>query len=101
MKKLLAGNISGERIREQRLRLRLSQSTLAARVQTEGVILEQGMISRIESGDRIVTDYELRALAKGPRRPRRLSHREHRPPREMTLAACFFVLTIRAKERNI
>ncbi len=64
MKKLLAGNISGERIREQRLRLRLSQSTLAARVQTEGVILEQGMISRIESGDRIVTDYELRALAK-------------------------------------
>ncbi|PWM75504.1 MAG: XRE family transcriptional regulator [Bacillota bacterium] len=64
VKKLLAGNISGERIREQRLRLRLSQSTLAARVQTEGVILEQGMISRIESGDRIVTDYELRALAK-------------------------------------
>lgn len=64
MKKLLAGNISGDRIREQRLRLRLSQSALAARVQTEGVILEQGMISRIENGTRIVTDYELRALAK-------------------------------------
>ena len=30
-------NISGERIREARLKLRLSQSDLAARVQVEGV----------------------------------------------------------------
>ena len=30
-------NISGERIREERLKLRLSQSDLAARVQVEGV----------------------------------------------------------------
>lgn len=73
MKKLLAGNISGERIREQRLRLRLSQSTLAARVQTEGVILEQGMISRIESGDRIVTDYELRPSQRSSASPSTIS----------------------------
>ncbi len=39
------------------------QAELAARVQTEGVILEQDAISRIESGSRMVQDYELRALA--------------------------------------
>lgn len=64
VKRSFMGNVSGDRIREQRLRLRLSQSALAARVQVEGVILEQNMISRIESGERIVTDYELRALSK-------------------------------------
>ena len=36
---------------------------LAARVQCEGVTLEQDAISRIESGQRMVQDYELRALA--------------------------------------
>lgn len=35
----------------------------AAKVQTTGVILEQDAISRIESGSRMVQDYELRALA--------------------------------------
>ena len=32
-------NISGERVRMRRLRLRLSQAALAAKVQTEGVLL--------------------------------------------------------------
>lgn len=41
-------NISGERIREARLKLRLSQSDLAARVQVEGVTMERDSISRIE-----------------------------------------------------
>lgn len=57
-------NISGERIRELRLRRRLSQTALAAKMQTEGVIVEQDVISRIESGTRLVTDYELLALTK-------------------------------------
>lgn len=57
-------NVSGERIREQRLRRRLSQSALAAKMQTEGVIVEQDVISRIESGTRLVTDYELLAITK-------------------------------------
>ena len=39
------------------------QADLAAKVQTTGVILEQDAISRIESGSRMVQDYELRALA--------------------------------------
>ena len=43
-------NISGERIREARLKLRLSQSDLAARVQVEGVTMERDSISRIEIG---------------------------------------------------
>lgn len=51
-------NISGERIREARLKLRLSQSDLAARVQVEGVTMEREAISKIETGDRFVTDYE-------------------------------------------
>ena len=56
-------NISGERVRMRRLRLRLSQAALAAKVQTEGVLLEQDALSRIESGARMVQDYELWALA--------------------------------------
>ena len=56
-------NISGERVRARRLSMRLSQAALAAKVQTEGVILEQDAISRIELGDRMVQDYELWALS--------------------------------------
>lgn len=56
-------NISGERVRMRRLYLRLSQAALAAKVQTEGVLLEQDAVSRIESGIRMVQDYELWALA--------------------------------------
>lgn len=56
-------NISGERVRLARLEHRYSQQTLAAKVQLEGVILEQDAISRIENGTRMVQDYELRALA--------------------------------------
>ena len=43
-------NISGERVRMKRLSMRLSQAALAAKVQTEGVVLEQDAISRIELG---------------------------------------------------
>lgn len=67
MKKFLfegKSNISGDRVRELRLRRRLSQSALAAKMQTEGVIVEQDVISRIESGTRLVTDYELLALVR-------------------------------------
>ena len=56
-------NISGERVRMRRLSMRLSQAALAAKVQTEGVILEQDAISRIELGSRMVQDYELWALS--------------------------------------
>ena len=55
-------NVSGERVWQMRTK-RMTQADLAAKVQTTGVILEQDAISRIESGSRMVQDYELRALA--------------------------------------
>lgn len=56
-------NISGERIRQLRKANKLSQNQLAIKMQTEGVIMEQDVISRIESGQRILVDYELFAMA--------------------------------------
>lgn len=55
-------NLSGDKIREARLKQRLSQSDLAAKVQIAGVTLERDSISRIEIGTRFVTDYELKIL---------------------------------------
>ena len=57
-------NISGDRIREARIKLRLSQEALAVRLKLEGVELERDSISRIEIGTRFVADYEIKMLAK-------------------------------------
>lgn len=57
-------NISGDRIRELRQKRKLSQAALAAKMQTEGVTIEQDAISRIENGARLVTDYEILALTR-------------------------------------
>ena len=57
-------NVSGDMIRQMRVRKRMSQSELAAKVQVEGVMLERDSISRIESGTRFVADYELFIFAK-------------------------------------
>lgn len=57
-------NISGDRIHQMRTTLRLSQSNLAARMQVNGVVIEREAISKIETGDRFVTDYELMMFAK-------------------------------------
>lgn len=57
-------NISGERIREARIRHRWSQTTLAAKMQLEGITIERDSISRIESGTRFVADYELKVISK-------------------------------------
>lgn len=56
-------NICGRRIRALRLAKRLSQAQLAARMQVRGVTLEQDGVSRVELGERLVADYELRAFA--------------------------------------
>lgn len=56
-------NVSGERVRQKRAERKITQAELAARVQCEGVALEQDAISRIELRQRMVQDYELRALA--------------------------------------
>lgn len=57
-------NVSGERIRQEREKAKLSQEKLAARLQLLGLDVTQKAISRIETGDRVVADYELVALAK-------------------------------------
>lgn len=57
-------NISGDRIREARLKKRLTQADLAARIQVEGVIMERDSISRIEKGTRFIPDYEIPVFAR-------------------------------------
>lgn len=57
-------NMCGENVKKYRVALKLSQSDLAARLQTMDVLIEQKAISRIEVGDRVVADYELVALSK-------------------------------------
>ena len=57
-------NISGERIREARIKARLSQGELAARIQLEGIVIERDSISRIEIGTRFIPDYEIPAFAR-------------------------------------
>lgn len=56
-------NISGDRIHQARTRQRISQAELAARLQVRGVTIEREAVSKIETGDRFVTDYELKYLA--------------------------------------
>lgn len=59
-----AKNISGDRIHQARTTMRLSQADLAARMQVNGVTIEREAISKIETGDRFVADYELLIFAK-------------------------------------
>ena len=57
-------NISGNRIREARLKKRLSQADFAARLQIAGITMEHDSDSRIEIGPRFVADFELKVIAK-------------------------------------
>lgn len=57
-------NISGDRIREARQKLRLSQVDLAARMQVEGIMIERDSVSRIEIGTRFIPNYEIPLFAK-------------------------------------
>ena len=57
-------NICGHNVRYLREQKKMSQDQLAAKLQTEGLGVNQNSISRIETGKRVVADYELKALAK-------------------------------------
>ena len=60
-----ANNICGTRIYTYRKnQLKISQKKLADRLQIAGLDLDKNAIQRIESGERFVTDIELRILAK-------------------------------------
>ena len=57
-------NVCGERVRLARKRKGLSQEQLAARMQLAGHSITQKAVSRLESGERVVPDYEVPLLAR-------------------------------------
>lgn len=56
-------NIIGERIREERIRAGLSQQELSNRLELLAVYVCRGSISRIETGERAITDIEIEAIS--------------------------------------
>ena len=56
-------NVCGQRVKEARRNMKLSQEELAARLQVRGVIIERDSVSRIEIGTRFVPDYEVLILS--------------------------------------
>lgn len=56
-------NMSGDRIRLARLKKRMTQEDLAARMQIRGITIERDSISRIEIGTRFIPDYEIPVFA--------------------------------------
>ena len=57
-------NMIGRKIYELRTKKKMSQQTLSDKLETEAVYICRGSISRIEDGQRTVTDIELYGLAK-------------------------------------
>ena len=56
-------NLSGGNIRTARIAAHLTQKQLSEKLETMAIYVCRGSVSRIESGERIVTDIELRAIA--------------------------------------
>ena len=66
MKRIVEGekaNIIGEKIRQARIRAGMSQMELSAQLELLAVYVCRGSISRIENGERAVTDIEVKAIA--------------------------------------
>ena len=59
-------NVAGIRIRQARLKCkpRVSQDDLAGRLAARGVILDRSAISRIETQERYLMDYEILEIAR-------------------------------------
>ena len=57
-------NISGNKLRELRMSVKMSQQELAEKLQLEGIDLTSKEISKIEMNKRLVQDFELFAFAK-------------------------------------
>jgi transcriptional regulator with XRE-family HTH domain len=67
MIKPMKKNIVGARIRKARTDAKppMTQTDLVARLQIEGLKdIDQPTVSRIEKGERLITDYEIKAMAK-------------------------------------
>ena len=57
-------NVTGAQIKKLRIKAGLSQRQLSEKLELEAVYTCRGSISRIENGQRAVTDIELLAIAK-------------------------------------
>ena len=57
-------NISGNKLKELRKNAQMSQQDLAEKLQLEGIYLTSKEISKIETNNRLVQDFELFAFAK-------------------------------------
>lgn len=57
-------NITGSRIKQARLKAGLSQRELSVKLELLAVYICRGSLSRIETGERTVTDIELDALSR-------------------------------------
>ncbi|MDD5522783.1 MAG: helix-turn-helix transcriptional regulator [Kiritimatiellae bacterium] len=56
-------NIVGKRVQQARLKKKMTQDQLAAKLARNNVQIDRAGISKIENGSRCVYDYELKALA--------------------------------------
>lgn len=56
-------NLIGENVRKLRIEKKISQQTLSDKLETLGVYICRGSVSRIEDKSRTVTDIELYGLA--------------------------------------
>ena len=56
-------NLCGQRIRDERVGQGLTQTQFAARMELQGVLWDQKIVSRVELQLRAVMDYELEAAA--------------------------------------
>lgn len=56
-------NICGDRVREARLKKKLTQADFAAQLQIAGITIERDSVSRLEIGTRFVADFELKVIA--------------------------------------
>ena len=59
-----AQNIVGEKVKKFREERKLSQKDLSERLETQAIYICRGSMSRIETHERTVTDFELRAMAR-------------------------------------
>lgn len=57
-------NIIGERVKEARIKSGLTQRQLSEKLEIMAIYVCRGSVSRIESGQRLITDFELEGFAK-------------------------------------
>ena len=67
MKRIINGNkanIIGKRIHNARIKANMTQAELSAKLELLAVYTCRGSISRIENGERAITDIEIDAISK-------------------------------------